>query len=282
MHVKPEEIRAVARLVQELCGVTLDESKGYLIDSRLGSLAEKAGCATFDEFCRKVKGNKTLELDVIDAITTQETLFMRDNSPFEAFKHKAVPETIDAKTGSPFPKRLRIWSAACSTGQEPYSIAMTLCELLPDVHTWDINILATDISDSALRQASLGRYAKHEVRRGLTPHMLSKYFEETQGRWRVKERIRRMVRFDRRNLLEPLTDLGPFDITFCRNVAIYFETEVKRDLFHRLADRLTPDGYLFVGSSESLSGLDPRFVPQHHCRSVFYQPNKQLCKTVAR
>lgn len=276
MQVTPGEIPVVARLVRELCGVTLDETKGYLINSRLAALAEKSGCANFGEFCRKVKGNRTLELEVIDAITTQETLFMRDNSPFEALKHKAIPETLDLKAGSAFPKRLRIWSAACSTGQEPYSIGMTLCELLPDIHSWDVNILATDISDAAIRQASLGRYAKHEIARGLTPQMLLKYFEEASGGWRVKESIRYLIRFDRRNLLEPFTSLGPFDIIFCRNVAIYFETNVKRDLFHRLADRLTPDGYLFVGSSESLNTLDPRFVPQHHCRSVFYQPNKSL------
>ena len=166
MQVTPEEIPAVARLVNELCGVVLDETKGYLIDSRLGSVAQQAACASFGELCQKARGNRTVELKIIDAITTQETLFFRDNSPFEAFKHKAIPETIDAKANTAFPKRLRIWSAACSTGQEPYSIAMTLCNLLPDVHSWDIKILATDICDSAITQASLGRYAEHEVQRG--------------------------------------------------------------------------------------------------------------------
>ncbi len=281
MHVTPEEIPAVARLVNDLCGVVLDETKGYLIDSRLGSVAQEAGCTSFGELCRKARGNRTLELKIVDAITTQETLFFRDNSPFEALKHKSIPETIDAKAGTPFPRRLRIWSAASSTGQEPYSIAMTLCELLPDVHSWDINILATDISDSAIMQASLGRYARHEVQRGMTPQMLSKYFQEEPDGWRVKEELRAMIRFDGRNLLKPLSGLGPFDIIFCRNVAIYFDTDVKRDLFNRLADRLTPGGYLFVGSSESLNNLDPRFVPQHHCRCVFYQPNKQPAMATA-
>ncbi len=275
MQVTPEEIPTVARLVNELCGVMLDETKGYLIDSRLGSIAEAAGCASFSEFSQKARASRTLQNQIIDAITTQETLFFRDNSPFEALKHKAIPEMIDSKAGTPYPKRLRIWSAACSTGQEPYSIAMTLCELLPDIHSWDVNILATDISDSAVAHASLGRYAKHEVQRGMTPLMLSKYFQEEPSGWRVKEELRGMIRFDRRNLLEQHTGLGPFDIIFCRNVAIYFEIETKRKLFNRLADRLVPDGYLFVGSSESLTNLDPRFIAQHHCRSVFYQPNKQ-------
>jgi len=281
MQVTTEEIPAVARLVDELCGVVLDESKGYLIDSRLGSVAEAAGCASFGELCQNARASRTLQNRIIDAITTQETLFFRDTSPFEALKHKAIPETIDAKVGTPFPKRMRIWCAACSTGQEPYSIAMTLCELLPDALSWDINILATDISDAAVAQASLGRYAKHEIQRGLAPNMLSTYFHDEPGGWRVKEELRSMVRFDRRNLLEPFTGLGPFDVIFCRNVAIYFDTDTKRDLFNRLADRLTPEGYLFVGSSESLTGLDPRFVARHHCRGVFYQPNKRAAVAMA-
>jgi len=281
MQVTPEEIPAVARLVDELCGVVLDETKGYLIDSRLAGVAEAAGCANFGEFCRKARASRTLQNQIIDAITTQETLFFRDNSPFEALKHKTIPETIDAKAGTPFPKRLRIWSAACSTGQEPYSIAMTLCELLPDAPSWDINILATDISDSTIAQASMGRYAKHEIQRGMAPNMLSKHFHEEAGQWRVKEELRSLIRFDRRNLLQPFTGLGPFDIIFCRNVAIYFDTDVKRRLFNRLADRLTPEGYLFVGSSESLTSLDPRFVAQHHCRGVFYQPNKRPAVAMA-
>lgn len=202
MQVTPEEIPEVARLVNKLCGVVLDGTKGYLIDSRLGSIAEDAGCDNFGEFCQKACVSRPLQNQIIDAITTQETLFFRDASPFEALKHKAIPETIDVKTGTAFPKRLRVWSAACSTGQEPYSIAMTLSELLLDVHTWDINILATDICDSAITQASLGRYAKHEVERGMTPQMLSKYFQgETDG-WRVKEELRSMIHFDHRNLLE--------------------------------------------------------------------------------
>ncbi len=275
MQVAPEEIPAVARLVDDMCGVVLDETKGYLIESRLGCLAEEAGCANFTDFCAKAKapGNRALVRQIIDAITTQETLFFRDNSPFESLRHKAVPELIDAKAGSMFPKRIRVWSSASSTGQEGYSIAMTFCELIPDIATWDINILGTDICDSAISQASRGKYAAHEVQRGMTPAMLDKYFTREPDGWKVKDQLRSMVSFQHRNLLKPFTDLGPFDIIFCRNVAIYFEADVKRDLFLRLADRLVPGGYLFVGSSESLSDIGPQFTPQHHCRAVFYQPN---------
>ncbi len=273
MKVAAEEIATVAQMVSKLCGVMLDQSKGYLIESRLGPVAENAGCSSFLDLCRKSQNDRTLQGLITDAITTQETLFFRDKSPFEALAHKAIPETIDSKLGSPFPKRLRIWSAACSTGQEPYSIAMTLRNLLPDVDSWDINILATDICDAAIAKASLGRYANHEIQRGMDPVMRAKYFREESGGWRVKEELRYMIRFDRRNLLQTCSEIGPFDIIFCRNVAIYFETDVKRVLFNRLADRLTENGYLFAGSSESLNHLDPRFVPQQHCRSVYYQPN---------
>jgi chemotaxis protein methyltransferase CheR len=281
LKVTRDEVSQVARMVDDLCGVVLDETKGYLIESRLGPIATEAGCTTFSELCQKAHANRTLQGNIIDAITTQETLFFRDNSPFEALKYKAIPESIDSHANTPFSKRLRIWSAACSTGQEPYSIAMTLCEEIPDIHAWDINILATDICDTAVAQASTGRYAKHEIERGMTAPMLSKYFQEESNYWRVKEELRCLIHFDRRNLLKSFTDLGPFDIIFCRNVAIYFETDVKRDLFNRLADRLTPTGYMFVGSSESLNNLDQRFVPQTHCRSVYYQPGKQATMAMA-
>ena len=157
----------------------------------------------------------------------------------------------------------------------PLSIAMTLCELIPDVFSWDVNVLATDISDAAIKQASLGEYSEHEIQRGMSPHLLNKHFTRKADGWKVKDELRSLIAFDRRNLLKPLTGLGPFDVIFCRNVAIYFDAETRRDLFRRLADRLATEGYLFVGSSESLSDVGPDFVPQHHCRGVFYQPNKR-------
>jgi chemotaxis protein methyltransferase CheR len=275
MQVITEDIAFVAKLVDELCGVVLDDSKGYLIESRLGEIAKAHGCANYRELCQKARYNSdhALQNKIIDAITTQETLFFRDDSPFTALQNKALPELFDHKSKTAFPKRLRIWSAASSTGQEAYSIGMTLCELIPDILTWDINILATDISDAAIKAASVGWYAKHEIQRGMKPQMLAKYFVEQKGGWRVKDQIRSMVLFQKRNLLQPFAGIGPFDIIFCRNVAIYFEPQKRRDLFLRLAERLTPEGYLFVGSSESLLDLGPRFAPQNHCRSTFYRPN---------
>jgi chemotaxis protein methyltransferase CheR len=276
MQVTAEDMGFVIKLVDELCGVVLDNSKAYLIESRLADVAKAAGCASYRELCQKARydSDRALQAKIIDAITTQETLFFRDSSPFDALQHKVIPETIDSKAKTAFPRRIRVWSAASSTGQEAYSIAMTFCELIPDVASWDISILATDISDAALKAASAGAFAKHEIQRGMKPQFLAKYFLETHGAWKVKDHIRAMVAFQNRNLLQPFVGIGPFDIIFCRNVAIYFDAARRRDLFHRLAERLTPDGYLFVGSSESLLDLGPRFAPQNHCRATFYQPNR--------
>jgi chemotaxis protein methyltransferase CheR len=276
MRVIDKEILIVADLVEELCGNVLDDSKGYLIESRLGSLAEALGCSNFTEFCRKARnGDPVLRSHIINAITTQETLFFRDGSPFEALQHKVIPELIDSKAGTMFSKRIRIWSSACSTGQEVYSIAMTLCEMIPDILKWDIKILGTDISDAAIKHASLGQYAYHEIQRGMKPGLLNKYFTEVKDGWKVNDELRSLATFQRRNLLEPFGDLGLFDIIFCRNVAIYFDAETKRGLFIRIANQLATDGYLFVGSSESLMDLGPSFMPCCHCTTIFYQPNKQ-------
>ncbi len=274
MQVTTDDLRFVATLVEELCGVVLDDTKGYLVESRLAELAKANGCQSYRELCDKARRTSNVDLQnkIIDAITTQETLFFRDHSPFEALRHKVLPELIDRKAKTAFPRRLRFWSAACSTGQEPYSIAITLCETIPTIASWDIQILATDISNAAVKNASLGWYPPHELERGMTPELLHRYFLPQHGGWKVKDSLRAMVVFQRRNLLQPFGNLGPFDVIFCRNVAIYFDPPRRRDLFFRLADRLTPDGYLFVGVSESLVDLGPAFTPKKHCRTIYYQP----------
>jgi chemotaxis protein methyltransferase CheR len=277
MSVTAAEVEVVAGLVFDLCGIVLDETKDYLIESRLSSLVRKAGCGDYAELARKIRygGDAALETELINSITTNETLFFRDGSPFEALRHKALPELFDAKARTTYPKRLRIWSAACSTGQEPYSIAMTLHDLVPDIHSWDISILATDISDAAIRQASTGRYSELELGRGLPPAALAKHFTREADGWKVKDELRALVSFRRINLHDPFHTLGLFDLIFCRNVAIYFSPAARATLFRGLSNILSPDGYLFVGSSESLADLGPEFAPQHHCRSVFYQPSKR-------
>ena len=277
MRMTPEDVDSVCGLVLDLCGVYLDETKSYLIESRLGEIADREGCASFGELVDRVRRtvNTTLAQDVVDAITTQETLFFRDSSPFDALQHKALPELIDAKAGTRHPRRLRIWSAACSTGQEPYSIAMTMSDLLPETESWDIQILGTDIADAAIAKASRGEYGKHEVDRGLPARHVRRYFREEGDVWRIDDRIRAMVSFRKLNLHDSFATLGQFDIVFCRNVAIYFTPQARRSLFERMSLNLNEGGYLFVGSSESLLDLGERFTPHHHCRSVFYRPNSR-------
>ncbi|MEN6452283.1 MAG: protein-glutamate O-methyltransferase CheR [Thermoguttaceae bacterium] len=268
------DIQAISRLVYDLCGLTLDGSKGYLIESRLGEIATAARCGNFAELAQKARSpeGRTIQTAIVDAITTQETLFFRDESPFDTLQYKVLPDLIDARTRTPLARRLRILSAACSTGQEPYSLAMTLRETIPDIALWNISILGVDISNAAIRQASYGVFANHEIQRGMKPRLLQKYFHPEGNSWKANDDLRAMLTFTRRNLLQPISDLGPFDIIFCRNVAIYFDATTRRDLFFRLADRLAPDGCLFVGSSECLVDLGPRFSPRHHCRGSYYQP----------
>ena len=269
------EIDAVCGLVNDLCGVYLDETKGYLIESRLGELVRRAGCESYAEFARRARHDvdHSLRTKIVDAITTNETLFFRDGSPFDALLNKVIPETIDSKAGTLFQKRIRIWSAACSTGQEPYSIAILLSEMLPDIHDWDVNILGTDISDDVVARASRGWYTNHEVERGLSPARLQRFFQPENNGWRVTDSLRALCSFEHRNLLDPNSARGKFDVIFCRNVAIYFQAEPRRDLFLRMTSALTPEGWLFVGSQESLRDLGPQFTPQQHCRAICYRPN---------
>lgn len=275
MKLASAEVASVARLVMDLCGILLDESKGYLIESRLAPIAQHHGLSSYTELVHKARFSydKQLLKQIIDAITTNETLFFRDESPFEALRHKALPELIDAKAKTAFPKRIRIWSAACSTGQEPYSIAMTLNELIPDIHSWDIGIFATDICDSAIDQASKGVYTAFEIERGMKPQYLDRYLARQNGHWKVKDEVRALISFQNLNLMTPFTGLGPFDVVFCRNVAIYFTPEGRRSVFQRVAQTMTLDGYLFVGCAESLADLGPQFTPHYHCRGMFYRPN---------
>lgn len=267
-----DEIGVVCDFILESCGILLDESKDYLVESRLSELCKVLGMDSYTSLIERARRESNLTSKIVDAITTNETLFFRDDSPFRAMQHKAIPELIDSREGTLHPRRLRIWSAACSTGQEVYSIAMTLHELIPDIANWDIKILGSDVSGAAVTRASSGVYSGLEVERGVKPDCLRKNFTETPQGWRISDKIKRMCSFEQRDLTKPLLGIGPFDVVFCRNVAIYFTADGRRQLFERIIRTLNSDGYLFVGSTESL--IDLGLVPQHHCNSVFYQPSK--------
>ena len=270
----PADVDAVCDLVDNLCGICWDSSKSYLIESRLANIFQRSGCANYADFARRVQANllPTLRAEVIDAVTTHETLWFRDNSPYEALKHKIFPELIDAKAGTAFPKRIRIWSAACSTGQEPYSIAMTLADVVPDVHRWDVQIVGTDISPGSVETASRGLYSEMEMGRGMDPQRLNKHFTKHGTQWKISDEIRSMCNFSSRNLHDPFTGFGSFDVIFCRNVAIYFTAVDRKSIFTRMGQILQPNGWILVGSSESLGDMGPAWAPQFHCRANCYRP----------
>ncbi len=276
IKITPNEIKLISKYIYDISGISLDEKKAYLIETRLKSIIESEGVTSYTELYQRSKQDRTkaLERRIIDAVTTNETLFFRDKSPFEMFKHKVMPDLIDrrsARSSGLMPINIRIWSAACSTGQEIYSLAIILKELLPDMKNYRIKLLGTDISDEAVAKASYGKYNKFEIERGLEKDKLQKYFVPNGTSWKIRDDIRAMALFQKRNLMEPFTGLGQFDIIFCRNVAIYFSQEDKKKLFEKLAGVLAPDGYLIIGSTESLTGICPMFEPQRHLRSVFYQ-----------
>ncbi len=274
IKITPAELNLISQYIQAITGIYLDQSKAYLFETRLSSIAEAYGCKSYQELHNKSRQepSKKIEKEIIDAITTNETLFFRDKGPFELLQHKILPEVIDARaTQSTLKPRIKIWSAASSTGQELYSIAIIIKELLKDSSNYLFTLLGTDISDAAVTQASYGKYNRFEIERGLDNKYLQKYFTLLGDSWKIKDEIRAMANFKKINLLQPLTALGKFDIIFCRNVAIYFTLEDRKKLFNKLADSLADDGYLIIGSTESLTGVCPRFVPKRHLRSIFYQ-----------
>lgn len=273
IRLLPEERPAVAQYIHSICAVSLDRSKDYLIESRLSGLMEETGCASFLELIGRARSDSRgfIRRRIIDEITTNETLFFRDSSPFELLRHKIIPELIDRHSRSPFGIPIRIWSAACSTGQELYSIAILLRELLGDLSRFNGRLIGTDISDHAVARASEGIFSQIEIARGLTDAARDKSFLPHPRGWKIRDELRAMVSFRKINLMEDFSSLGKFDVVFCRNVAIYFNEADRISLFNRIEQRLEPTGCLILGAMESLTGICPQFESKRHLRSVFYQ-----------
>ncbi len=276
LKITPPELKIIAQYIHDISGIYLDQSKSYLFETRLSSIAEELGCTSYRAFydMAKKQPSKVIERQIIDAISTNETLFFRDSGPFDLLKHKILPEIIDLRApSSPRLKtNVKIWSAASSTGQELYSVAMTIKDLIgTQMDNFNFKLLGTDISDNAVKQASYGKYNKFEIERGLPRQTLQKHFTLFGDTWKVKDELRGMVNFRKLNLMLPFIGLGKYDIILCRNVAIYFTLADRKKLFNKLADSLADDGYLIIGSTESLTGICPRFIPKRHLRAIFYQ-----------
>lgn len=267
-----DEFAAWSRYIHEISGIYLDDSKGYLVETRLKGLLLESGTRTLSELFYKTRSDQTntLRRKVVEAITTNETSFFRDAAPFDLLGHKLIPELIDRRTGNkPIP--IRIWSAACSTGQEAYSTAMILKELLANLSGFDIQILGTDISNKAVAQASYGEYTRLELERGLPQEMLLRHFTVQGDKRKIRDEIRALATFRTMNLLEPFAFSSRFDIVFCRNVAIYFKDEDKIRMFQNIGKCIAKDGCLIIGATESISALCPEYEPKRYMRTVFYQ-----------
>lgn len=276
LTLNQEEFQFISTMVRQECGIVLEDGKQYLITSRLAGLMREHALDDFHALCGQLKNSSSRNLKdkIVDAITTNETLWFRDQSPYKTLVEKVLPELITLlRTGKQ--KQIRIWSAACSTGQEPYSIAMCVQEVLNKLNyhapAGSIEIIGTDISDSALQIARMGRYNGLAMSRGMLPDYKEKYFDEQGTVWQVKPNLQTMVRFQKFNLQDRFLGLGKFDIVFLRNVAIYFSDEFKEELFKKINSTLNPSGLLFIGSSESLNRYSTDYQLQEYGKCLYYQ-----------
>ena len=272
------EFELLSSYLYQLTGIHLPPEKQYLAESRLSSLLTELNLRSYTDLVRqsRVDRNKTLESWIIDRMTTQETLFFRDQSPYDLLRFRIVPDIIDRKmaTNKHLPVSISVWSAGCATGQEPYSIAMTLREMLPASPEYHIRILATDISGKALKKAQDGIYHQTDLQRGINNLHQLKFFQKNAMGWQLDHSIRSMVTFKKINLNLPFIGIGKFDIIFCRNVGIYFTIEDRRLLFARLAQVLNRQGSLIIGTSESLIGISEEFEPNRHLKTCYYTLKK--------
>jgi len=255
-------------LVKEKSGLVLTQDKAYLLESRLNPVAKKWGYETLDAMTIALHGVPDVKLvnDIIEAMTTNETSFFRDTRPFDIFKDVVMAHMKDARNTQ---RKVRIWCAASSSGQEPYTLAILLKEAAADFPGWNFEILATDISHEILEQAREANYSQFEVQRGMPIQLLMKYFTQNGDLWTLNDDIKRMVKFDYFNLLDPLSPLGQFDIIFCRNVLIYFDEQTKSQVLNQMAQQIAQDGFLFLGGAETVIGITDAFKPIPDRRGLY-------------
>jgi chemotaxis protein methyltransferase CheR len=269
--VTPLDYEFLRKLLKERSGLDLSADKQYLVESRLVPLARKAGLAGITELVQKMKagGAEPLTAEVVEAMTTNETFFFRDKMPFDHLKDTMLPAVLQARAAR---RALRIWCAASSTGQEPYSIAMCLKGMGPALAGWKIDIVATDLSHGVLEKSKAGIFSQFEVQRGLPIQLLVKHFTQVGDMWQLNADIRSMVQHRQLNLLQDFGHLGTFDIIFCRNVLIYFDQDTKAGIFERMAKLVEGDGFLVLGAAESVVGISDAFKPYPEHRGL-YRPN---------
>jgi len=266
--MKPQDFEFLSNLLKRRSGLELSPDKVYLLESRLTPLARRRGMEGLEELTQELRrtNSDTLVREVTEAMTTNESFFFRDSTPFDQFRDQVLPVLRQRRSGS---KRIRIWCAACSNGQEPYSIALMLHEQMQHWRDWTIEILGTDIARNVLEKARQGTYTQFEVQRGLPIKMLMTYFTQDGDSWQIAPEIREMVTFKEANLLEDFSHLGSFDVIFCRNVLIYFDHETKVNVLERLRQAMPSDGTLFLGAAETVLGVSDRFRPVRGQRGMY-------------
>ncbi|HJZ54259.1 MAG TPA: protein-glutamate O-methyltransferase CheR [Gemmataceae bacterium] len=266
----PGEFDYLCRLVRDRSGIVLEAGKEYLVDARLTPVARKCDLRSVSELVGRLRAGPDdgLAARVVEAMATTETSFFRDLHPFETLRTTVLPELIRRRLNE---RRLNVWFAACSTGQEPYSFALLVREHLPELTGWRLDLLATDLSAEVLDRARVGRYSQIEVNRGLPAALLVKYFRQHGGTWELSEDVRRMVEFRELNLTRPWPLLPRADLIFLRNVMIYFDTETKKSILGRVARVLRPDGYLLLGGAESTLNLNDSLRRVEHLKGGFHQ-----------
>ena len=256
----PQDFEFIQTMVKQTSGLILSDDKSYLVESRLGPIVKNAGLDSLTALVEELKKsqNENLRLQVTEAMTTNESFFFRDKTPFNHFKEIMVPYLLEERAAK---RSFRIWSAASSTGQEPYSLAIMIEEMSELLSSWRIEIVGTDISSEVLEKAKSGLYSQFEVQRGLAANLLVKYFKQVGSLWQINSDVRSRVQYRPYNLLDSFVPLGTFDIVFCRNVLIYFDQETKADVLNRIAGQVADDGFLVLGAAETVVGLSNAFVP---------------------
>lgn len=272
--IETNEFYLLRDFIEQHCGIHLDENKRYLVESRLTTLMVEQGCKSYEDFYHKAKNDLTNKLreKIIDAMTTNETLWFRDRSPFIIFQKYFLPY-FSKEIASGKKSKVRIWSAACSTGQEPYSIAMSILDysrMQATLKPEHFELIATDISPTVLLIAKTGIYDSHIMSRGLTDDYHNRYFKPEGKDWKVNDNVKNMVTFKKLNLQEDFSFLGKIDLIFCRNVMIYFSDELKKSILKRFAELLRPSGFLFVGSSESITNYCNEYTLHNYEKSLYY------------
>jgi chemotaxis protein methyltransferase CheR len=273
----PQDFDYLRQLLRERSGLVLSAEKQYLAESRLLPVARKHGLAGLGELVGKLKATTAaapLTVEVVEAMTTNESFFFRDKVPFEHFRAVIMPALLAARARE---KRIRIWCTAAATGQEPYSLAMSLKAIGPALAGWRVEIVATDLSNEVLAKAKAGIYNQFEVQRGLPIQQLVKFFSQVGEAWQIAEEIRAMVKFRPLNLLADFSPLGTFDLVFCRNVLIYFDQDTKTGVLNRIARQMPSDGFLILGAAETVVGLTDAFKPMADQHGL-YVPNVAAAK----